>query len=291
MLPATAHPFTTRTAISTRRAAAAAPPAAPRTGRLCAGISAPQRAATRPARRAAAGALPGAHATHGTALELIQAAVRGELSAADAAASLSAYASGVAQVGAVARLDAHRASRAGFPGVVWAPGKQPEQIAQIMGALAATQHAVLATRVEPETYAAVRRHLPGVEYHGAARTLTLRSEGSDAPRTPRLPGSVAVVTAGTADLAVAEECRVVAEHMGAYVFKVRACAQLFKHLKCAPPVAAVGTAGARRRRPRALLAARCARPPVARSSSLPLPPTDERALFPFSSLSLPLDRR
>lgn len=60
----------------------------------------------------------------------------------------------------------------------------------------------------------------GVEYQARARTLLLRSPNAEAlPRRPKLPGSVAIVTAGTADLAVAEECHKTAEHIGCYAFK------------------------------------------------------------------------
>lgn len=65
------------------------------------------------------------------------------------------------QVSDFAQLDVARTQRTGQPEVVWAPGKSAEQIASIMTTLAQHQHAVLATRVEPEVYAAVRRHLPG----------------------------------------------------------------------------------------------------------------------------------
>lgn len=61
---------------------------------------------------------------------------------------------------------------------------------------------------------------PGVEYQARARTLLYRSPNAAVPRPPKVAGSVAVVTAGTADLSVAEECLAVAEHIGCYAFKV-----------------------------------------------------------------------
>lgn len=60
-----------------------------------------------------------------------------------------------------------------------------------------------------------------MEYHAGAKILMFRVP-KDKPRReqPRLPGSIAILTSGSADLAVAEECRLVAEHLGCYTFKV-----------------------------------------------------------------------
>ena len=56
---------------------------------------------------------------------------------------------------------------------------------------------------------------PDVDYNPRARVVTYRSPFADTmTKTPKLPGSVAVISSGTADLAVAEECRIVAEHLG-----------------------------------------------------------------------------
>ena len=57
-----------------------------------------------------------------------------------------------------------------------------------------------------------------VEYKEAARVLKLVSQ--DAPRRPRLAGTVAILSGGTADGSVAEECRVMADAMGCYCFRI-----------------------------------------------------------------------
>lgn len=63
---------------------------------------------------------------------------------------------------------------------------------------------------------------PGVEYHAGGQTLTLRTSSEDAIHNPpRLPGSIAILTGGPEDSIVAEECRLVAEHLGCYCFKVK----------------------------------------------------------------------
>ena len=74
--------------------------------------------------------------------------------------------------------------------------------------LAAQSDRLLITRVDAETYRAVKERLPDVHYHADARSITL-----DRSSEPRWPG-VAVLCAGTSDLPVAEEAAVTAELMG-----------------------------------------------------------------------------
>ncbi|KXZ55395.1 hypothetical protein GPECTOR_3g520 [Gonium pectorale] len=108
------------------------------------------------------------------------------------------------------------------PEVVWGPGKSADQIAMKLLSLTERQRVAMAARIDPATYSAVRMHAPGVEYNARARTLKLRSASADQlPKPRRLPGSVAVVSADTADQAIAEEVRVLADYMGAYCFPLR----------------------------------------------------------------------
>jgi NCAIR mutase (PurE)-related protein len=98
---------------------------------------------------------------------------------------------------------------------VFCQGKTPAQVATIMERLAARTDAVLGTRATPEVFAAVRAAMPAARYHELARTITVqRDEGR-----PRRAG-VAVVSAGTSDLAVAEEAVVTAEVMGHAVDRI-----------------------------------------------------------------------
>ena len=108
-----------------------------------------------------------------------------------------------------ARVDHHRATRQGFPEVVFGPGKTPDQVCAIARRLVDGGHSLLVTRTDPESYAAVLRELPGAVYHDVARCITL-----DAGNTPRGRGTVVIAAAGTADLPVAEEAAVTAELMG-----------------------------------------------------------------------------
>ncbi|MBA3912375.1 MAG: nickel pincer cofactor biosynthesis protein LarB [Acidobacteriales bacterium] len=108
-----------------------------------------------------------------------------------------------------ANVDHHRAVRVGIPEVIFAQGKTPMQVAQIFGRLAAHGHNVLATRASGEQFEAVRAEVSAAEYHEAARAVTLRQDGNTYGK-----GMIAVVSAGTSDIPVAEEALVTAGIMG-----------------------------------------------------------------------------
>lgn len=108
-----------------------------------------------------------------------------------------------------AHLDTHRALRAGFPEVVFCEGKAPEQAAAIIARLAEGPGPVLGTRASPELYELVRAAVPDASYHALARAIVVEREP-----LPLRPGTILVVCAGTADLAVAEEAVVTARVMG-----------------------------------------------------------------------------
>jgi len=111
-----------------------------------------------------------------------------------------------------ATVDHHRAIRCGFPEVIFCPGKTPEQVQAIFTSLASGLGNVLATRVSPQQRDAILEAFPTAEYHAAASAVTLR-QGP----TPQPAGHVAIVSAGTSDLPVAEEARVTAEIMDQHV--------------------------------------------------------------------------
>jgi len=110
-----------------------------------------------------------------------------------------------------AKVDHHRALRRGFPEVVFCQGKTAEHVALIMQSLAARSDVVLATRATRDQHAAVQAVLPEAVYHETARIIQV---GRPAP-APEAQGTVLVVTAGTADIPVAEEALVTLEAAGA----------------------------------------------------------------------------
>lgn len=116
-----------------------------------------------------------------------------------------------------AKLDHHRPLRTGFPEVVWGPGKTPEQIAAILGRLVEKNPVAMATRVEPEVYERISALLPGTEYLAAPRICLLRNSEFT---SLSYPGRIGVVTAGTADIPVAEEAAVTADLCGYEVLRL-----------------------------------------------------------------------
>jgi NCAIR mutase (PurE)-related protein len=109
-----------------------------------------------------------------------------------------------------ATIDHHRELRTGAPEVIYSEGKTVEQIMAIVREIDRRGQTVLATRVTPEVAEAIREAIPEVEYDQTSRTAVLR-------RTPPEPvGSapIAVVSAGTSDLPVAEEAAVTATVLG-----------------------------------------------------------------------------
>jgi NCAIR mutase (PurE)-related protein len=112
-----------------------------------------------------------------------------------------------------ARVDTHRALRAGAPEAVYCPGKTPEQVVRILARLAESHANVLATRATPEVHEAAARELR-VAWHPVARLLVA------SPEPVERVGLVVVVCAGTSDLPVAEEAALTAEIRGNRVERI-----------------------------------------------------------------------
>jgi NCAIR mutase (PurE)-related protein len=114
-----------------------------------------------------------------------------------------------------AKVDHHRALRRGFPEAIFGAGKTPEQVAAIVGRIAARGQRVLVTRTTAEVHRVVVAARPDAAWHEVARCITVDS----GPRAA-LPGRIAVLAAGTSDLPVAEEAAVVAEFHGGTIERV-----------------------------------------------------------------------
>ena len=146
---------------------------------------------------------------------LLAQVARGELAPDEAARQLRDLP--FERVGDDAVIDHHRALRTGVPEVVYGESKTAEQITNALGALAARGGGALATRVSPEKAAHVVKHVAGASYLEVARLV----------RVPALPqhqrerrGKVAVVAAGTSDVAIAEEASETVDFLGCEAVRI-----------------------------------------------------------------------
>ena len=115
--------------------------------------------------------------------------------------------------GSEARLDFGREARKGIPEIVFGQGKSDDQIVAIMRAFVERNGRALGSRLRPATLARLAAEF--AECHVDARP-TARAAAIHAPgyQRPVTGGRIGVLTAGTSDIPVAEEARLVAEEMG-----------------------------------------------------------------------------
>ena len=111
-----------------------------------------------------------------------------------------------------AKIDRHRQLRTGFPEVIWGEDKTPQQIIKIINLMRRDKSVVMATRIEPQKYQELNAAIPDLIYYPAARICALSK-----PETPSQVGTISILTAGTADIPVAEEAAITGELCG---FKV-----------------------------------------------------------------------
>jgi NCAIR mutase (PurE)-related protein len=114
-----------------------------------------------------------------------------------------------------ATVDNQRQERVGYPEVIYCAGKTLEQVKEIVGYMHGRGSDILATRATPEMYRKVKQLIGEAEYHETARCITFRRKKADPTDT-----YIAVVTAGTSDLPVAEEASVTAEFFGNRVERI-----------------------------------------------------------------------
>ncbi|MDD3373439.1 MULTISPECIES: nickel pincer cofactor biosynthesis protein LarB [Methanoculleus] len=138
----------------------------------------------------------------------------GEISEDEAMAAIEGLR--IEMIDGMARIDTGRSVRCGMPEVVLAEGKEPGTFAEIMLAQVKASGRCIATRVSPEHIEALQARLPPevrMEHREAARAIVLSTGEEPDPRG----GTVAILTAGTSDIPVAEEARLIAEEMGCEV--------------------------------------------------------------------------
>ncbi len=113
-----------------------------------------------------------------------------------------------------AKVDHHRALRTGYPEVVFCQGKTHEQVEKIFQSLEKRNDNILLTRAEPELFSTLRKIDERLVYNELGRTITLEAKGREKT------GSVLIISAGTADIPVAEEAAVTASISGAKVERI-----------------------------------------------------------------------
>lgn len=122
-----------------------------------------------------------------------------------------------------ANVDHHRAIRTGFPEVIFGQGKTPQQIRDIFLELTGNGTAagnIMATRASEKAWQLVREALPDAKYYETAKIIAVTGKETEGTERRTPTGSVCVVTAGTADIPVAEEAAVTAELLGCGVSRV-----------------------------------------------------------------------
>jgi NCAIR mutase (PurE)-related protein len=112
------------------------------------------------------------------------------------------------------KLDTHRSARTGFSEIIYCPGKSDEQLVSIAHALRNSRENILFSRVSAYQHSVISSVLPDAVLHAKAKMTGIRRQES-----PHYKG-LAVLTAGSSDVPVAEEAAVAAEYMGCDVLRL-----------------------------------------------------------------------
>jgi hypothetical protein len=114
-----------------------------------------------------------------------------------------------------ARIDHHREIRTGYPEIIYCAGKTVEQVREIFKVMAGRENNVIGTRASKEMYEAVKSVVPEAVFYELARIISFQKKKPEPPES-----RIAVITAGTSDMPVAEEAAVTAELLGNNVFRL-----------------------------------------------------------------------
>ena len=114
-----------------------------------------------------------------------------------------------------ARIDNHREMRTGYPEIIYCAGKSVEQVREIFRVMSEMGNNVFGTRANQEMYDAVKGISPEAVYYPMARIISLQKKKPVIPET-----RIAIITAGTSDIPVAEEAAITAELLGNNVVRI-----------------------------------------------------------------------
>jgi pyridinium-3,5-biscarboxylic acid mononucleotide synthase len=114
-----------------------------------------------------------------------------------------------------ARIDNHREMRTGYPEIIYCAGKSVEQVREIFRVMSLNESNVIGTRANDEMYQAVLNVSSEAVYFPVARIISLQKKKPKVPET-----RIAIITAGTSDMPVAEEAAITAELLGNNVLRI-----------------------------------------------------------------------
>jgi hypothetical protein len=114
-----------------------------------------------------------------------------------------------------ARIDHHREMRTGYPEIIYCAGKSIDQVREIFRVMAERESNVIGTRASEEMYESVKSFAPDAVYYPMARIIALQKKKPATPET-----RIAIITAGTSDMPVAEEAAITAELLGNNVVRI-----------------------------------------------------------------------
>jgi len=114
-----------------------------------------------------------------------------------------------------ARIDHHREMRTGYPEIIYCAGKSVEQVREIFRVMSDKENNVIGTRANQEMYDAVKSISSKAVFYPMARIISLQNKKPDVPDS-----RIAIITAGTSDMPVAEEAAITAELLGNNVLRI-----------------------------------------------------------------------
>jgi hypothetical protein len=114
-----------------------------------------------------------------------------------------------------ARIDHHREMRTGYPEIIYCAGKSVEQVREIFRVMAEKESNVIGTRATEEMYESVKSISPEAVFYPMARIISLQKKKPLTPET-----RIAIISAGTSDMPVAEEAAITAELLGNNVLRI-----------------------------------------------------------------------
>jgi NCAIR mutase (PurE)-related protein len=114
-----------------------------------------------------------------------------------------------------AKIDHHREMRTGYPEIIYCAGKTVNQVREIFKVMSAREKNIIGTRASVEMFEAVQGIIPEASYYNVAGIISVQKKKQKGPDS-----SIAIITAGTSDMPVAEEAAVTAELLGNKVIRI-----------------------------------------------------------------------